>query len=625
MNKLFFCSHCKNELFFNKKKLACKVCCEEFIADNQICIYPVVLKQKKNNQEVKNLISEIRKLGYDLAIENFIEKNQTLKRKLTYTKYDQSVDSIFHVIGNNNTCCLEIKSGFGNKVEILSNIFEMVYSIEFDDDLLEFQKLRFQQKKCDNILIEKCDLFKLPFPDNFFDMIVCNDVLNVTSELYDGDFGHIQNRIIKELKRVLNHNGKIVFGTDSNSSIKSIIKNNRSQHKDLQKQSYSNFKNLFEKNGLHVETFWAIPSFEKPYFSGNINDRLSLSWFFNNVDNFLGKKSLPKLKKIALALVSKLNFPFFEKLIEIFSPSFIFCCGKTLSNETLKNWIRQETNYENYLMLSRREKILFILINNNGIPEKIVSVRRYGNKFSKKLEYFQRIFPQIKDPENKAWVEDWFPGRSVNPLDPKEVSHVMNWLINFQKNSKKELMDEIYVNREIELIKKGLQFVNHGNLDQYYQWLEDYEKYVKKNKIFITATHGDFWITNILINPKTQKIHVLDWEFFKERGNPLLDFLVFLYNVMAMTENDPLKTFKKNIDGSGNASKSIKIIIEMIEEYFGFKMDIVLLLRYYLIRKMIPKEEEIKERISKDLPTKKDSLYVKMLVMLAKKVHTGNL
>jgi hypothetical protein len=94
---------------------------------------------------------------------------------------------------------------------------------------------------------------------------------------------------------------------------------------------------------------------------------------------------------------------------------------------------------------------------------------------------------------------------------------------------------------------------------------------------------------------------------------------------MAMTENDPLKTFKKNIDGSGNASKSIKIIIEMIEEYFGFKMDIVLLLRYYLIRKMIPKEEEIKERISKDLPTKKDSLYVKMLVMLAKKVHTGNL
>ena len=588
--------------------------------ENEISLFPISIKHKEIDTKIKNLIDEINKISYGLAIENFINKNPELKSSLINTKYDQSVDSIFHCIGNNNNHVLEIKSGLGNKIESLSNIFKQVYSIEFNDNLLEFQKIRFNQRKCENISIAKCELFKLPFPDNFFDLILCNDLLDTITELYDGDVLQNQNRLIKELKRVINSDGKIIFGIGNKYGIKSSIKENHfTQQENVSKQSYSNFKELFETNELYIKSYWVFPTYDKPYFSGKLEDELSLKWFFNNLDNLIGKQTLPIKKKLLLSVIKKLNYPFIQKLLEIFSPSFVFCCGKIPLTETLEDWIKQDTNYENYLMLSRRMKVLFVLLNKKGIPEKIVSVKRYGNKFPTKLEQLERKFPIMKDPEKKAWVEEWFAGRSLNPLDLDEVTLAINWLIHFQNNSKKELIDKNDVSKEIELIKKGLQQVSHGDLNQYYEWLNQYKNYINQNKIFKTAVHGDFWVTNILFNPKTQRTHVLDWELFREKGNPLLDFLLFLYDIMAMTGDEPLETFKKNLAGNGAASKIVDKIKLMMEEHFGFKLDIILLLRFYLMRKMVPKEEEMREGIPKDNPTKNEStLYVKMLDMLSK-------
>jgi hypothetical protein len=89
---------------------------------------------------------------------------------------------------------------------------------------------------------------------------------------------------------------------------------------------------------------------------------------------------------------------------------------------------------------------------------------------------------------------------------------------------------------------------------------------------------------------------------------------------MAMTGNDPLETFKKNIDGRGNASKIIDQVKIMMNEHFGFKMDVILLLRFYLMRKMIPKEEEMRDSTPKDnSPKNQSTLYIEMLDILAKK------
>ena len=240
----------------------------------------------------------------------------------------------------------------------------------------------------------------------------------------------------------------------------------------LQNKVIQILKCYLKKNKLYVKSYWVFPSYDKPYFSGKLEDKLSLKWFFNNLDSIIGKQTLSIKEKLMLSIIKKLNYLFIQKLLEIFSPSFIFCCGKNPINETLEDWIKRDTNYENYLMLSRRMKILFVLLNKNKIPEKIVSVKRYGNEFPVKLQHLERKFPNMGDPQEKAWIEKWFSGRSLNPLNLDEVTIAINWLIHFQNNSKQELMDEHDVNKEIELIKSGLHQVSHGDLDQYYEWLD---------------------------------------------------------------------------------------------------------------------------------------------------------
>ena len=620
MISTFYCPECKNELILLDNFFLCNNCKIKYSFKNGIGSFPVSIVQNQFNDKIRKLILKIQNTDYNSAIENFVNQNEEFRTSLTYTKYDRSIDSIFHCIGKSTERCLEINSGLGNKTESLSNIFNNVFSIELNDDFLEFQKIRFNQKNCKNIFIGKSDIFKLPFPDNYFDLVLGNDIINSILKMYNGNALEIQNKLLKELKRVINSKGKIVFGIDKNlSSTVQIKKYNLKNKSKNVKQSYSYFQNLFKNNGLYTKSYWVVPSYEKPYFSGKIKDELSLKWFFTNLENMVGKQNLSFKKQVFLSLIRKINYVFMQKLLEIFSPSIIFCCGKIPIEETFEDWIERDTNYQNYTMISRRMKIFFVLLNKKGIPEKLVSIKRYGNSFPEKLENLERNYPKMNDPQKRAWIEEWFSGHSLNPLNLNEVTKAIDWLAEFQNNSKHSRMKKNDIQEEIDIIKKGLQYVNHGDLNQYYRWLEDYRKIIEGNEIFKTAIHGDFWITNILINEKSKKIYVLDWELFREKGNPFLDFLTFLYDLMSMTEDNPLETFKKNLKGEGSASNIINHVKLMMEEHFGFKIEIKILLRYYLIRKMIPKEHEMKGDIINRKQTKNEpTLYMKMLDILSK-------
>ena len=577
MISTFYCPECKNELVLSDNFFSCNNCKIKYSFKNGIGLFPISVKQNLFNDKIRKLILRIQNTDYNSAIENFVNENEEFRTSLTYTKYDRSVDSIFHCIGKNTERCLEINSGLGNKTESLSNIFNNVFSIEFNDDFLEFQKIRFEQKKCKNIFIGKSDIFKLPFPDNYFDLVLGNDIMNSILKMYNGNALEIQNKLLKELKRVINSKGKIVFGINKNlNSTVQIKKHNLKNKSKNVKQNYSYFQNLFKNNGLYTKSYWVVPSYEKPYFSGKFKDELSLKWFFTNLENMVGKENLSFKKQVFLSLIRKINYGLMQKLLEIFSPSIIFCCGKMPIDETFEDWIERDTNYENYTMISRRMKIFFVLLNKKGIPEKLISIKRYGNGFPEKLENLVRIYPKMNDPEKRAWIEDWFSGNALNPLNKNEVTKAIEWLIEFQNNSKQKIMNKNDIQEEIDIMKKGLQYVNHGDLNQYYEWLEDYRKFIELNEIFKTAIHGDFWITNILINEKSKKIHVLDWELFKQKGNPFLDFLTFLYDLMSMTEDNPLETFKKNLKGEGSASNIINHVKLMMEKHFGFKIDIII-------------------------------------------------
>ena len=45
--------------------------------------------------------------------------------------------------------------------------------------------------------------------------------------------------------------------------------------------------------------------------------------------------------------------------------------------------------------------------------------------------------------------------------------------------------------------------------------------------------------------------------------------MTFLYDLMSMTEDNPLETFKKNLKGEGSASNIINHVKLMMEEHFN--------------------------------------------------------
>mgnify|MGYP001599566128 CR=1 FL=1 len=462
MNFQYYCPKCKKELVFVKSDLHCKNCLIDYIQEDN-CI---VFKNhdfsyiSDNNKLIKKLLDEIKKEGYETAVNKFLNSNNEFQSQLINTEYDKSVDVIFHGIGKNYTRCLDIKSGLGNKAEILSNIFKEVFTIEFEDYYIEFQKKRFKEKGCSNISITKCNLLRLPFPDNFFDLILCNGILdNINKVSNENDQGKIQEQLIKELKRVTNEKGTIIFGvnnTNINEKFKKILKNSKNL-----KQNFSEYISILENNELRVNPLWVLPSYDQPLYSGEINDNISLKSFFRNIStfmsNFRGGKHQNDVKEFLLTFLKKIDYPFIKNILETFSPSFVFCCTKNEINDSIVNWIKKETGYENILRMSRHEKILFMLLNIKGKIEKVVFIKRYGYNFPNEIKKYERKYPNLNEPSERIWITDWIRGEPINPNNQEEVNLMIKWLIDFQKSKRKEIMDKEYVKKEINQMKKKIK------------------------------------------------------------------------------------------------------------------------------------------------------------------------
>lgn len=124
---------------------------------------------------------------YDIL--NIVIPYQELMRELLYNLNVKKNDLI-----------LDAGSGTGNLAILIKRRGGNVICIDSIEECLEIYK-----QKDPNAVVYKCDLTtKLPFPDNFFDKIVSNNVLYLI---------HPDKRgfVLKEFYRVLKPGGKIVL------------------------------------------------------------------------------------------------------------------------------------------------------------------------------------------------------------------------------------------------------------------------------------------------------------------------------------------------------------------------------------------------------------------------------
>jgi Choline/ethanolamine kinase len=175
-------------------------------------------------------------------------------------------------------------------------------------------------------------------------------------------------------------------------------------------------------------------------------------------------------------------------------------------------------------------------------------------------------------------------GRRINPASLEEAMLAVEWLFDFQNKTKSTTMTQEDVSLEIDEIRRGLSNLPMFNTLNIEKWLNDY--YILSQKLNITksAQHGDFFWGNILFDPKTKQLHVIDWEYYKENSNPLFDFIYFIITAMGLPY-DSANGFRNNLSDNGLVGPTVlRALIARAKEHFGAEFDLNILMPYALLR-----------------------------------------
>ena len=170
---------------------------------------------------------------------------------------------------------LDLGCGAGNNAKFLAENGFSVYGVDCSETVIKICKKRFKGLRLEGKFI-KCEFTKLPFKDNYFDLIIDRESLyaNYLSDI---------NKTVKEVYRVLKNDGELL----------SLMYNNFHPDIKLGKNVEDNtFRNFSEKSTFHqtgIVHFITQQEIKKVFFQFKIKNimRHSLKGVFNKKNNFM--------------------------------------------------------------------------------------------------------------------------------------------------------------------------------------------------------------------------------------------------------------------------------------------------------------------------------------------------
>jgi hypothetical protein len=521
---------------------------------------------KEKNSKLIFLLDKIKKYGYSNSINEFINKYP----EFSY-QFDKKQGSfVYRFITRNNAKCLIINSDLGNIPEFISNIFEEVVSIDIKEKIL-IQNERFKEKNIRNIKLHVLESDFLSLPKKNFDLIILNDI-----KIKNSNSKNKIKEYLNYVKELLNVDGCLCVAVENKTGIKIIKEEQNSKYLD----TFNGYNSLLNSLGLKINSYWALPSHNQANYSGKISDDVSLKWFFHNFDKNFFVDTKFKIIGIFLKILNKtLRKVFLLK----FCPSFVFYCYND-ELTTVENVIAKKTNYDKIIQNIRSTKILYFLLNHNGIPKKVVCCKPIKYDFNQKIFEIKRNFPGMKIIDENITIENWLDGTPLDKSNHNDLELVMNWLKTFQNKTKNELLDISDIKKEIIQIKNKLNLIPEMSEIPYKKWLNDYEHEFIGKSLPKTAVHGDFQVRNILVDHNNSKVNVIDWDWrYEQQGNPTYDFIWLATNIMMLSKNFK-KEFEYQSSQSDEIIKLIKIIEDTIKDHLKVNLDFIKLQKFMILR-----------------------------------------
>jgi len=121
---------------------------------------------------------------------------------------------------NKNKIALDLGCGAGRNTEVLFNFNYNTYACDLHQNMVTATKERLIKaginQEIINNQVNQGDMLSLKFPNNFFDVVVCNGVFHNAYNLDE------LNQAISEVSRVLKNNGQLSFNLFSSECVDSF-------------------------------------------------------------------------------------------------------------------------------------------------------------------------------------------------------------------------------------------------------------------------------------------------------------------------------------------------------------------------------------------------------------------
>ena len=282
-----------------------------------------------------------------------------------------------------------------------------------------------------------------------------------------------------------------------------------------------------------------------------------------------------------------------KNILMFLSPSFLIFAYKGLKPKTFEDKLLNSLNLlrpPSFLRISGNRDVAYHFLGPKRRATHLVRIPRFRDDQSI-CEKKEKILAQINGVQLQKkhlldipiFIEKHIEGIPFEILNPEQNSRALEWLFDFQKKTYKRNITKDKISSEIKAL---LNCVRTSNI-KYKKSIEESLKNLINVDHICVAEHGDFWAGNILFG--NNRIYVLDWEDYKERGNYLYDPLFFLITNSLYTDHpNSLLSFYKNWTGFGRYSPILQKNLLRLKDAFSLDLSTIINgIPYVILKKII--------------------------------------
>ena len=309
MENFYYCPVCRGKLASRRSDYLCHECKKEFPVENGVPdfretdTYWGIIDRKVMRQ----ILEYARTKGWQEALEVILGKERP-----SYCEYimdsSRSYWNLLMPLAKESTV-LDIGCGWGSLSFPLSKQYKTLFALDSTKEKVQLINLRCQQSGTKNIIPVCADALKLPFADDYFDLIVVYGVLEwmgLADEQEKPEFS--QSKSLREIHRVLKKDGLLFLSIENRWAITNIM-GFRDPHTNLRfvtllprvladvysgiargqpyrayTHSLRTYKGMFTEAGFsEIDTYSPLPSYRNFWYVLPLENRNVMKYFLDHL------------------------------------------------------------------------------------------------------------------------------------------------------------------------------------------------------------------------------------------------------------------------------------------------------------------------------------------------------